>query len=144
MKKILLLLSVAITLFTSCEVEDPYKFVDVYTINTNRWELINGVDQLNSYYQAEIRIPELDRGVYEKGTVSCYMFQKIDGVEVQTPLPFSLPKGIDNGNGTEDLWTETYAYDFAVGSIMFYVNYSDFWTGDHRPPTISFRVVLRH
>ena len=155
MKKILFLLSAAIMLLTSCEGpagrdgldgldgEGMYWFVKKYTINTNQWELVNGKDQLNSYFRAEVKIPELDSEIYKNGNVFCYMYQDVDGVEVQTILPFSLPMGQSNPNGSEELWTETYAYDFTVGSVMFYVNYSDFYTSN-RPPTTSFRVVLNY
>jgi len=152
MKKILFLLSAAIMLFASCEGpagrdgrdgEGIYWFVDDYTINANQWELVNGVDQLNSFYRAEIKVPKLTKDIYEDGNVFCYMYQRVDGKEVQTLLPFTLPKGQKNPNGTEDLWTETYAYDFMVGSIMIYVNYSDFYTSN-RPPTTSFRVVMNN
>ena len=150
MKKILFLLSAVILLFTSCEGpagrdgfdgEDTKWFVKTYTIRTGDWQLVNGVDALNSYYKAEVIIPELSRFVYEKGNVFCYMFQEIDGTEVQTLLPFSLPIGIESKGG-EEIWTETYACDFTPGSIMFYVNHSDFYTGRGRPGTTSFRVVL--
>ena len=144
MKKILFLLSVTALLFVSCESQnDMYKFVKTYTIHSDQWELEGGRDQLNSFYQAEIRIPELNRDIYEDGNVFCYMYQIVDGVKVQTLLPFNLPLGQGNPNGSEHLWTETYAYDFTIGSIMLYVNRSDFYT-NNRPPTTSFRVVLNH
>ena len=153
MKKILFLLSAAIILFASCEGPagrdglnglDGYAtewVIKTYTINSNQWELVNGVDQLNSYYRAEVRIPELDIDIYEEGAVLCYMYQTVNGKEAKTPMPFTIPKGEGHDNGTEDLWTETYAYDFNVGSIRFYVNYSDFYT-NNRPSTTSFQVVL--
>ena len=142
MKK-LLLLSAVLWLFLSCEgTEGMYWYVDTYEIHTNQWQLVNGVDNLGSYYQAEIKIPELTKKIYEKGNVFCYMFQKSNGTEVQTLLPFTVPYGEGKGN-SEHLWTETYACDFAPGSIMFYVNYSDFYT-NVRPPTTTFRVVLNY
>ena len=158
MRKVLFLLTTAVLLFASCEGpagrdgldgfdgldgDGMYWFVKTYTINENQWQLVNGVDQLNSFYKAEIKISELDRDIYDGGNVFCYMYQRVDGKEVQTLLPFTIPKGQSYPNGTEDLWTETYAYDFMVGSIMIYVNYSDFYTSN-RPPTKSFRVVLNY
>ena len=136
-------------LFVSCEGpagrdgldgEGTKWFVKTYTIREGDWKLINGVNQLNSYYQAEVVINELDKFVYEKGNVFCYMFQNIDGTEVQTMLPFVIPVGEEQGN-SENLWTEMYSCDFTPGSIMFYVNYSDFITAV-RPSTIYYRVVL--
>ena len=147
MKKLFLLLTVAY-LFASCEgpagkdALETYWFVKTYTINANQWQLVNGEDQLNSYFRASISIPELDRDIYEKGHVFCYMFQSIDGREVQTLLPFTAPYGDVKGN-TEILWTETYAYDYSPGRITFYINYSDFYTSN-RPSDKSFRVVLNY
>lgn len=153
MKKILFVLSAVIVLFASCEGpagrdgmdgrdgEGTYFFVKEYTVNTNSWELVNGEDELNSFYRYEIDIPQLDRDMYNYGNVFCYMFQKVDGYEVQTLLPYHLPLGQDTGNGKPDFWSETYFYDFMEGSIMIYVYYSDFYT-NNRPPTTTFRVVL--
>jgi hypothetical protein len=150
MKKVLLLLSV-IMFATSCQGPpgrdgldgvETYWYVKVYTVNSNQWQLVGGVDQLNSYYKAELIIPELTRKIYEDGNIFCYMFQNQDGIEVQTLLPYHIPFG-ENTNGNEYLWSETYAYDFTPGSVMLYVNYSDFYTGN-RPPTVSFRVVLNY
>ena len=151
MKKKLFLLSLAVWLFVSCEGPagrdgvngvETYWFVKVYTINANQWQLVNGEDQLGSFFQAKVSIPELDRDIYEKGLVFCYMFQSVDGKEVQTLLPFTVPYGESRGN-SELLWTETYAFDCSPGTITFYVNYSDFYTSN-RPPTTSFRVVLNY
>ena len=158
MKKILLLLVTSVLVLSSCEGpagrdgfdgrdgldgldgEGTKWFVKTYTIKQGDWKLVKGVNELNSYFRAEVLIKELDNFVYEKGNVFCYMFQNIDGVEVQTMLPFVIPLG-EGHSGGEDLWTEMYSCDFSPGSIMFYVNYSDFIT-EVRPGTISYRVVL--
>ena len=154
MKRILFLLIMSVMVLASCEGpagrdglnglngEGVYWVVKTYTIREGDWKLVKGVNELNSYYQAEVSINELSKHVYEDGNVFCYMFQKIDGVEVQTMLPFVIPVGEGQGN-KENLWTEMYSCDFSPGSIMFYVNYSDFATVV-RPPTISFRVVLNY
>jgi len=164
MKKFFLLLSAAVWLFASCEGPagrdglegrpgrdgkdgkdgvETYWYVGVYTINSSNWQLVNGVDQLNSYYRASITISELTNDIYEDGTVFCYLFQTIDNREVQTPLPFTVPLGEAGSGNTNFLWTETVAYDFAPGRITFYVNYSDFFTSN-RPGTMIFRVVLNY
>jgi hypothetical protein len=111
-----------------------------FTISANQWELVNGVNALNSYYRAEVQVPQLTEFVYENGNVFVYMFQNVNGTEVQTLLPFVVPYGEASGS-EEFLWTEMYACDFAVGSVVFYVNYSDFFT-ENKPPATSFRIVL--
>ena len=149
MKGKLLLLLAAIILLTSCigPKGDPGEgmgwFVKEYTITEKRWELMNGRDQLNSFFRAEIKIPELDKYVYDKGNVFVYMFQEVEGDEVQTLLPFTIPYGEERYNGQKHLWTETHSYDFTIGSIMIYVNYSDFYTSN-TPPAATFRVVLNY
>jgi hypothetical protein len=152
MKKFLLIFTAVLLLFASCEGpagpkgepgEGTYWFVKTYTIDTRQWQLINGVDRIGSFYQAEVTIPELTGDLYENGLVSCYLFQTVNGVEVQTPLPYNIPWGEIDNTGKETLWTEFYFYDFAPRSIMFYVYYSDFYT-NNTPPTASFRVVLRY
>ena len=142
MKKKLFLLMALFILF-ACETEELKWVIKEYTVNSNQWELMNGANQLNSFYRAELKIPDLDRYVYENGNVFCYMYQTVDGVEVQTLLPFTIPYGERLGNGYESLWTETISCDFTIGSVMIYVNYSDFNTSN-KPPTASFRVVLNY
>ena len=155
MKKLFFLLSVVLFTFASCEGPPgrdgldgrdgagTYWFVKTYTIQSNQWTLINGEDQLNSYFRAQISIPKLDRELYERGNVQCYMFQNINNTEVQTPLPFTIPLGEKGTGGGELLWTETVSFDFYPGTITFYVNYSDFYTSN-RPGTVTFRVVLTY
>jgi hypothetical protein len=155
MKRVLILLITALTL-SSCQGPAGRDgldgkdgkdgsvnwFISNVTVNSTQWQLVSdgGQNALNSYFRAEVSIPELTEFVYENGNVFCYMFQNVDGVEVQTLLPFTVPYGESNGE-LEYLWTETYACDFAVGSVVFYVNYSDFFT-EKRPPSTSFRIVL--
>ena len=145
MKKLLFLLSVTAWLFVSCEGPsgkdglEAYWFVDDYLIRANEWQLVGRVDDLNSYYRASISINALNRNIYEDGNVFCYMYQTLNNREVQTPLPFTIPKANDEG----ELWTETYSFDFSQGQITFYFNCSDFYT-NNRPPATTFRVVLNY
>jgi len=145
MKNLFFLLTSALWIFVSCEGPagkdgiETYWFVKEYTIRANDWQLIGGEDRLGSYFQAQVTIPELDRDLYEKGHVFCYMFQTANNKEVQTILPFTVPKANNDG----ELWTETYSYDFSPGQIRFYFNCSDFYTSN-RPPATTFRVVLNY
>jgi len=155
MKKLILLLSVLFLTLAGCEGPpgrdgldglngtETYWFVKTYEIQSSHWQLVHAENQVDSYFRARVTIPELTRDRYEDGNVQCYMFQNIDGQEVQTPLPFTIPCGIEENNGNRILWTETYAFDFAPGAVTFYVNYSDFFTSN-RPGTTTFRVVITY
>lgn len=146
MKKFVLLVCLFAFAAVSCEgpVGPPGEgmnwFVQTYTVGENQWELINGKNEYNSFYRYEINIPELDDFVYEKGNVFCYMFQTVDGYEVQTPLTYNFPQGY-NDHGKDYLYTETYFFDFAQNSVMIYTYWSDFMT-ENRPPATTFRIVL--
>jgi hypothetical protein len=153
MKKILLLLSAAVMLFASCEgprgPQGPpgenggseWWFVKEYTVRSDQWKLVGGEDELNSYFQYEVLISDLDEDVFYDGKVECSMYLDED-YRIQANLTEVIHYGEYNPNtGKEELWTETYKCDYAVGSIMFKVEYSDFYTGK-RPGTKRFRVML--
>lgn len=106
---------------------------DVSEWTVNQWTLSGSVDGNNSFYYADLAIPKLDNFIAYKGNVFVYIYT-IDNV--QAPLPYVSHKG----EGAA-LWTETYDYDFAPGSIRLYVQYSDFKTSIV-PPTTKFRVVM--
>jgi hypothetical protein len=152
MKKILFLLLAAIFVFASCEGPMGPKgetgdtlewYIREYTVQSNQWELIGGRDKLNSFFQFEVLMPELDADIFYDGKMMAYMYLD-DACTIQAALPEVIHYGQYNPqNGTDDLWTETYKCDYAVGSIMFKVEYSDFYT-ENRPGTKTFRVVLNH
>ena len=152
MKKVLLL-SAAVWMLAACEGPagrdgfdgaETYWFVKNYPVRSNDWQIVNGVDQLGSYFRYTVNINELDRDIYENGTVTCYMFQNVNGVEVQTPLQHTIHKGKQEGN-SDYLWTETYSFMYSLRSITFIVEYSDFYTNNNnRPDDTTFRVVLNY
>ena len=112
------------------------------TVQSSEWGLTNGnAEDLNSYWFAAKPLPELTKHIYDNGSVIAYI-ENIDGIK--NGMPFVWHKG-EVQNGKLFLWTETYDYDFTVGStggeIGFYVTYSDFST-NIRPETKTFHVVL--
>jgi hypothetical protein len=147
MKKILLL-SVVILLSASCAEEsgiapanETWFYVREYTVRSDQWRLVGGEDELDSYYEYEVSVPDLDRDVFYYGNVDCYMYLDND-YTIQAKLPEVIHRGQYNPTTREDdLWTETYKCDYAIGSILFKVEYSDFYTGN-RPGTKKFRVFL--
>jgi len=142
MKKLVFFLAF-IGFFASCDVkrdgyaDDLYWFVKEYTVASNQWELVNGVDQVDSYYKYSVDIHQLNREILKRGNIFCYMYRDNN---VQTPLPFTIHYGEKDGD-SDYLWTETYSFEFTLRTITFYVNYSDFKT-NNRPRTTTFRVVL--
>ncbi|MDR1116257.1 MAG: hypothetical protein LBL33_08975 [Tannerella sp.] len=161
MRKFLLLLPVVIMLFVSCEGpagrdgfdgrdgESVFRYVETFTVGTNEWELVEGrPDDFGTYFRKEIVLSELDKFIYDEGHVLCYIFDRVEGFEVQSNLPYIKPYG-EIVNGREYFWNETFSYDFVPGegsksgSVMIYVKYSDFMTSI-RPGTWKFRIVLNY
>lgn len=160
MKKILSLLAIAL-LFAACEgprgpmgPEGPqgepgegvnWKVVDM-NIPADCWELVNGEDQLNSYYmyifEGKDAPAELEYVVKNYGDVSGYFVSRLDnGDDCFSPLPYEVYAGSNEG-GNEFLWSELYTFDFTHNSIAFYVYYNDFATSV-RPGTMTFRMSLK-
>lgn len=106
---------------------------DVSEWTVNQWTLSGSVNGVNSFYYADLAIPQLSNFVATKGNVFVYKFTDNN---VQAPLPFVTHKA----EGAA-LWTETYDFDFTPGSIRLYVQYSDFKTSIV-PPSSKFRVVM--
>lgn len=155
MKRIIFLLTTAMMLFVSCEgdrgpVGPPgekgdkgdgtWWYVKEFTVRTDQWKLVGKEHDLNSYYEYQVNISDLSEDVFYDGLMTAYMY--LDD-NTQAQLPEVIHYGIDTENGQEHLWTETYKCDFAVGSILFKVEFSDFLT-ENRPATKKFRVVLQY
>lgn len=157
MKKITLLLLMAIALI-SCEGPrgpmgppgEPGEGVNwkVYdlTVNSNDWELVNGVNELGSFYMYVFEGNNAPRELYDVvsnyGDVSGYLISRLDnGDELFSPLPYEVYAGTADGY-SEWLWSELYTFDFTHNSIAFYVYYNDFVT-ETRPGTMTFRISLK-
>lgn len=150
MKKLFLFLIVSL-LFCACEgpqgipgepgTGTNWRVVN-FTVKSTDWVLVGSADDYDSYYMAEFDLPSLSTFIYEEGNVQGYMFINLDDkTEVQTTLPYIAYYGQPVTTTTENLWTESYSFDFMPGSVAFYVRYSDFYTSN-RPGTCSFRVVM--
>lgn len=155
MKKLLFISLMAI-LFASCTGEDgrdgrdgkdgvaDWSIINV-TILDGDWQLMGKVDEIGSYYYADVEINDLTDFVYKSGTVLSYLVYDDSGVAVKSGLPFVNLHGdiIDDGNGNpiEKYWTETFTSDYLPGSMRFKVTLSDFYT-NYRPGDKKFTVVL--
>lgn len=149
MKKFVLLVSLFVFAFTSCEgpmgppgrpgesgEELRWEIINI-TVPENRWVLVGRAGELNSYYMYEYQTNLLSEFICEEGNVFGYRW--LDAV-TQTPLNQQVYVGENDGGG-EYLFTEGYSFSFKPGLITFYVDYSDFETGI-RPSTCDFRIVL--
>lgn len=117
-----------------------------FTIASHQWQLVNGADQLNSYYmylfEGNDAPQELRYVVENMGEVSgCLVGRMDNGDEIFYPLPYENYFGENQGTN-ESLWSEMYKYDYTRNSIAFYVYYSDFYTATP-PATCKFRMSLK-
>lgn len=108
-----------------------------FTILASDWMLMGEPGDLNTYFYADRKIPQLDERVYSEGTVLGYIQT---GKDVKNGLPFVLHMG-EASDGKEFLWTQTYDFDFSPGTIRFYITYSDFST-QIPPEGETFHIVL--
>ena len=117
-----------------------------FTIYSGDWQLYNGADQLGSYYMYIVegsKAPyELEYVVKKYGEVTGTLVGTLNnGDNVFYPLPYECYYG-EVVNGVEQLWSETYKFDYTHNSIAFYVYYSDFYTSTP-PPTCTFRMHFK-
>ncbi len=124
--------------------EGPQGTVNVktisYTVRDVEWELVGDPDQIGSYYQHVFDEPFLTPDIYEYGTFIGYMFDKINGSEVQTGLPYTI-YDIEVTNEGERPFSVQYMCAATPGTIAFKVVFSDFYTEQYAPSTCNFRVM---
>ncbi|MDH6306953.1 hypothetical protein M2459_003614 [Parabacteroides sp. PF5-5] len=142
-KKILFALFMAITLM-ACEgptgpmgPEGPQGegmdwIIKTYDVKSRDWVRVGEVDELGSYFYYDFDEPDLSKFIFDSGALIGYY---LDG-GAWAPMLYSIP--VHDG---QNIWTETYTYDYTVGSIRFYVNISDFYTKDF-PGDMTFRIVM--
>lgn len=117
-------------------------YIKTFTVEKNMWTRVGKAGELNSFYYADLEIPELNDFVFTDGTVIGYIITKDDeGGDVKNGLPFVLHKGIKYDDNKEELWTQTYNFDFNPGLVRFYITYSDFKTSV-TPEKETFSIVL--
>lgn len=116
-----------------------------FVIPSDGWELVNGENELNSYYMYIFdgnNAPEELQYVtqYDGIVTGTFMSSLNNGDELYSPLPYEVYAGEASG-GNEFLWSELYTFDYTRNSIAFYVYYNDFATST-RPGTCKFRISL--
>lgn len=113
-----------------------------FNVKSQDWKIMENDDHSEPRFYCEFNdVAEIDDFIYTDGLVTGYLYTNM-GIETQTPLPYVYHReGRDAQTGLPIYWTETYSFDYAPGSIAFYVTYSDFFV-DQQPPTMDFRVAL--
>ncbi len=114
-------------------------FTTSFTVNPNEWERVGEPGSVDSFFVAYRSLPELNKYVYDKGSVITYIE---NGEGIKNGMPFVLHLGYEENNGGKYLWTETYDFDFTVGEVAFYLTYSDFSTNFEPDKSKTFHVVL--
>ena len=152
MKKLTGLLLIVIMGFTACEgpmgPEGPVgppgpvniEYI-TYEVNESSWELVGEKNTPGSYYIYGFDEPFLTSSIYEYGTIVGYMFYYENSKEYQTALPFTYYDMDITDDGVEFPFSVQYMCDFAPRKIYFKVVYSDFYTAEYKPGTITFRVM---
>jgi len=145
MKKNLLGLLVMLFAFVSCEGDQGPAGppgagmgweIEWITVYENDWKLRDDGD--GPYYMCVKDVKKLNEDIYEIGNVFCYLVIRYNQPdEVQTLLPYKL----DLLNNYNEAWSETISWDFAPGSVAFYVQYDDF-DMSNPPRQQVFRVVM--
>lgn len=108
-----------------------------FKIDQSDWLLVGRPGDLNTYFYADVDIPQLTDFIYKEGTVIGYL-ETSPGVK--NGIPYVLHLGEEQA-GREFLWTQTYDLDFSPGMIRFYVTYSDFSTNIN-PASETFHIIL--
>lgn len=101
--------------------------------NVSRWEKVCDADGLNSYFRADVIVPQLNYSVLRGGQVNCYMLLDKNS---QAPLP--CVRHYENLYG--QTWTRTIDYEYYDGGITVFVTDSDF--AGEVPDILSFRIML--
>lgn len=121
--------------------ETQWKIVE-YTVKPNHWQLVDGnPNDLGTYFIHEFDVPELSSNIANDGAVLVYYYNA--AFNTWSPLPYSVPCYDFDEYGNEVLYTESYSFDFAAGSIGLYFDVSNFYTGYYKPQRdMTFKIVM--
>lgn len=134
MRKLFLLLAVAMFAVSCNDSPDVTGHVELISIPASSWELVTN-EFGNEYYAATFNFPLLDRNVFKFGDVIAYRF--VDNGATLIPLPDTR-----HFETTErGIWSESVTYEYGVGTITFIVINSDF-VYPTPPGAMNVRVVL--
>ncbi|MCD8044214.1 MAG: hypothetical protein LUH10_14270 [Tannerellaceae bacterium] len=151
MKRIYLLLLLVVFGFSACEGPagppgadglDSEWYVKFIEVPANKWVLTYDSDGLNPRYEYTEKISQLTDWVYDESVFAAYIIHNYNtSYETQSPLPYVLAaETVYPGNLFYE-WIEIIDCNFEIGSVTFYLTYSDFDVS-YSPGDRAFRVVL--
>jgi hypothetical protein len=116
---------IALLTLNSCVTEKYYPennwYVENFEVRARDWTPVGAVGSPGFHYEFVFDQVPLEVAYYD-GIVTAYLYQTVDGAEVQTPLPFTYYEQESNVE-----YSIFYTYDVARdGSIAFKMYPSDF------------------
>jgi hypothetical protein len=132
---------IAIAIFSlvavsSCTKEEANWYVENFEVKARDWVPVGIAGLPGFHYEVVFNKVPLEVA-YHDGIVTAYLYQSVDNVEVQTPLPFTYYEKSDRG----ELYSILYTYDVASdGSIAFKMYPNDFL--EIPPEDEYFRVAI--
>jgi hypothetical protein len=135
----------SLVIVNSCTVEhdqDAGVWSEDFEVKDRDWRLINGEDEIGSYFQYEFSGIPLDIA-YKKGVVTVYRYENFGGRnEVQSPLPYTF-YGVEETEYGEIYYSVLYTYDItSAGTIVFKIYVSDYFTANLQLFDEYFRVAI--
>jgi len=116
--------------------ESTQWFIQDFEIFSKDWKPVHD-PLMGNIFEFGFNFPELTSFIVTKGAVVCYLIQKVDNVDVHTPLPYTF-----FGEFEGFLYSENYTFEASTKYINFIVKVSDFDTDFQQPMKSKFRVVL--
>ena len=144
----LILLAVALS-FSACEgpMGPPgrdgiaNKMILDFQVKAADWQTVTNNAGTVLYYQCFFDVPQLTQNIYDNAAIVAYYEVNEGGFMVQKNIPYI----IENLNPPNNC-TQTIDFDYSVGSVGFYVQYSDFAGADGQsggtPGDMHFRVAI--
>lgn len=108
-----------------------------FTVEQNDWEAVK--DSNEPYFRCVFNFKELEASIIDHGMLTVYRMLDDD---YYATLPITKPHKDTNNDG-DIYYTQLIDYEFAPGSISFYITNSDFYM-DTKPDAMDFKVVVHY
>lgn len=113
-----------------------------FVVAPGEWERMGDPDDPNSYFFVDKPLQALNDDIFYDGIVVGYMavdFDNDNNPTIKQVLPYSVP--LVEGSRQ---YTRTYDFDYWIGGVRFYLNYSDFKTSIKPADTQKFYIILAY